>query len=342
MTSIKDKTSTPIVRLDKSAKKDIVVSEFKSLKNALKAFLIANKGNDPLANQTNEGQRYGLHLNFLKNIISGPATPLIMDVLIWSDSKRTDRDIQIQVNEILHAIETLLVRRLLGGVKPQQLRSLMAGLPKKVNEELRLIDSTMACTVENLKHYRRILNNIMIGWQAERFPTDAALLGAPLRDVYQTTGRKYSLFSVLFDLERSLNREYLAQKVPSQFGKGVGAWSIEHVLPQGQKMDNNDVLVMNQSWKEDWQSWGVPDPESNFLKCVHSIGNLTIVINQTNSTLSNKVFGKKKEIYESHSRVFLTDDIKTEERWTPTQIEQRAINLLTIAIQRWPYPTYQE
>jgi uncharacterized protein with ParB-like and HNH nuclease domain len=342
MTSIKDKTSTPIVRLDKSAKKDIVVSEFKSLKNALKAFLIANKGNDPLANQTNEGQRYGLHLNFLKNIISGPATPLIMDVLIWSDSKRTDRDIQIQVNEILHAIETLLVRRLLGGVKPQQLRSLMAGLPKKVNEELRLIDSTMACSVENLKHYRRILNNIMIGWQAERFPTDAALLGAPLRDVYQTTGRKYSLFSVLFDLERSLNREYLAQKVPSQFGKGVGAWSIEHVLPQGQKMDNNDVLVMNQSWKEDWQSWGVPDPESNFLKCVHSIGNLTIVINQTNSTLSNKVFGKKKEIYESHSRVFLTDDIKTEERWTPAQIEQRAINLLTIAIQRWPYPTYQE
>jgi hypothetical protein len=107
-------------------------------------------------------------------------------------------------------------------------------------------------------------------------------------------------------------------------------------------MDNNDVLVMNQSWKEDWQSWGVPDPESNFLKCVHSIGNLTIVINQTNSTLSNKVFGKKKEIYDSHSRVFLTDDIKTEERGTPTQIEQRAINLLTIAIQRWPYPTYQE
>jgi hypothetical protein len=159
MTSIKEKTSTPVVRLDKNAKKEIVVSELKSLKNALKAFLIANKGNDPLASQTNEGQQYGLHLNFLKNIVSGPATPLVMDVLIWSENKRTDREIQIQVNEILHAIETLLVRRLLGGVKPQQLRSLMAGLPKRISDEIRLIDSTMACTVENLRHYKRILNS---------------------------------------------------------------------------------------------------------------------------------------------------------------------------------------
>jgi uncharacterized protein with ParB-like and HNH nuclease domain len=342
MTSIKYKTSTPVVRLDKNAKKEIVVSELKSLKKALNAFLIANKGNDPLANQTNEGQQYGLHLNFLKNIVSGPATPLVMDVLIWSENKRVDREIQIQVNEILHAIETLLVRRLLGGVKPQQLRSLMAGLPKRICDEIRLIDVSVACTVENLKHYKRILNNIMVGWQPERFPTDAALLGAPLRDVYQTTGRKYSLFSVLFDLERSLNREYSAQKIPSQFGKGIGAWSIEHVLPQGQKMDNNDILVMNQSWKDDWQSLGVAEPESNFLKCVHSIGNLTIVINRTNSTLGNKLFAKKKEIYEAHSRVFLTDNIKGAEQWTPTQIEQRAIDLLKIAIERWPYPVYQE
>lgn len=342
MTSIKDKTSTPMVRLDKNAKKEIVVNEFKSLKSSLKAFLIANKGIDPLANQTNEGQQYGLHLNFLKNIVSGPATPLIMDVLIWSETKRTDRDIQLQVNEILHSIETLLVRRLLGGVKPQQLRSLMAGLPKKISEELKIIDSNMACTVENLKHYRRILNNIMIGWQAERFPTDGALLGAPLRDVYQTTGRKYSLFSVLFDLERSLNREYSAQKIPSQFGKGIGAWSIEHVLPQGQKMDTNDTLIMNQSWKEEWQRWGVLEPESNFLKCVHSIGNLTIVINRTNSSLGNKLFEKKREIYVEHSRVFLTDDIKSSEKWTPVDIENRAIRLLNIAIKRWPYPIYQE
>jgi uncharacterized protein with ParB-like and HNH nuclease domain len=342
MTSIKDKTSTPVVRLDKSAKKEIVVSEFKSLKNSLKAFLIANKGIDPLANQTNEGQQYGLHLNFLKNIVSGPATPLIMDVLIWSEAKRTDREIQLQVNEILHSIETLLVRRLLGGVKPQQLRSLMAGLPRRVSDELKLIDSSMACTVENLRHYKRILNNIMIGWQAERFPTDGALLGAPLRDIYQTTGRKYSLFSVLFDLERSLNREYSAQKIPTQFGKGTGAWSIEHVLPQGQKMDNNDTLVMNQSWKEEWQRWGVADPESNFLKSVHSIGNLTIVINRTNSTLGNKLFDKKREIYAEHSRVFLTDEIKSSEQWTPVEIESRAIKLLNIAIKRWPYPTYRE
>jgi len=342
MTNIKAKTSTPNVRTDKSLKKEIVVNEFKSLKVALKSFLIAHKGVDSLASQTNEGLQYGLHLNFLKNIVSGPATPIIMDILIWSDTKRTDRDIQIQVNEILHSLETLLVRRLLGGVKPQQLRSLMAGLPKKISEEIRGTDSTMACTVENLKHYKRILNNTMIGWQAERFPTDAALLGNPLRDVYQTTGRKYSLFSVLFDLERSLNREYSSQKIPSTFGKGNGSWSIEHVLPQGVKLDNNDTLVMNSDWKREWIDLGVVDPESNFFKSVHSLGNLTIVINRTNSMLGNKLFARKKEIYNEHSRIFLTDDIKAEDNWTPEVIEERAKRLLGLVIQRWPYPTYQE
>jgi uncharacterized protein with ParB-like and HNH nuclease domain len=342
MTNIKAKTSAPNVRSNKSLKKEIVVNEFKSLKVALRAFLIAHKGIDPLVGQTNEGLQYGLHLNFLRNIVTGPATPLLMDILIWTDSKRTDREIQIQVNDILQSIETLLVRRLLGGVKPQQLRSLMAGLPKKINEEIRVIDSSMACTVENLKHYNRILNNTMIGWQPERFPTDASLLGNPLRDVYQTTGRKYSLFTVLFDLERSLNREYSSQKIPSQFGKGNGAWSIEHVLPQGQKLDNNDVLVMNQNWKSEWQTLKVAEPESEFLKCVHSIGNLTIVINRTNSSLGNKVFLQKKEIYKEHSRIFLTDDIKSSVQWTPENIEQRAIDLLNKVILRWPYPVYQD
>jgi uncharacterized protein with ParB-like and HNH nuclease domain len=342
MTYIKDKSTAAAVRLNKAEKRKVIESEFKDLNVALKAFMIVNKGLDPLQGQSDEGNTYGLHLNMLKNIISGPATPLLMDVIKWSENSRTDREIQIAVNNILKSVESLLIRRLVGGVKPQQLRSLLAELPRKITADLKVIDPNLRCTVENLNHYHRILNNRMIRWQPERFPTDALLLSNPLRDVYKSTGRKLSLFSVLWDLERSKNSEFMAQKIPTQIGKGEGSWSIEHVLPQGTKQGNDDAYVMNSEWKANWETWGVEQPEVDFTKCVHSIGNLTIVVNRTNSQLGNKVFSRKKEIYDSGTRIILTDDIKSEEIWTPLEIEKRSIKLINMITSRWPYPTLQE
>jgi hypothetical protein len=327
--------------VDRNAQRDVVVSEFKDLREALDAFLIVTKGLDVLASQTNEGTEYSLHLDYLKKIISGPATPILMDVIKWSKPRRTEREIVVAVNEILASIECLLTRRLLGGIKPQQLRSLLSGVPKRLNEEIKRIDPTMECTVENLKHYNRLLKNMMISWGPERFPTDAALLANPLRDVYQTTGRKLALFSVLWELERTINPERAIQKIPSNFAKTLNAWSIEHVLPQGTKLNDEDTLAMNVKWKEDWISWDVPEPEIGFMKSVHSIGNLTILVNTINSQLGNKVFTEKKSIYDDQTRVYLTDDIKQEDIWTPNQIENRAKKLLNQAIQLWPYPVSQ-
>lgn len=339
MTSIKARATSQGVRVDRNAQRDVIVSEFKDLREALDAFLIVTKGVDALASQANEGTEYSLHLDYLKKIVSGPATPILMDVIKWSKPRRTDREIVVAVNEILSSIEGLLTRRLLGGIKPQQLRSLLSGVPKRLNEEIRQIDPNKACTVENLNHYNRLLKNMMITWGPERFPTDAALLANPLRDVYQTTGRKLALFSVLWELERAINPERAIQKIPSNFAKTLNAWSIEHVLPQGTKLNSQDTLSMNEKWKGDWVKWGVSEPEIAFMKSAHSIGNLTILVNTTNSQLGNKVFSEKKVIYDDQTRVFLTDDIKAKEKWTPTEIEERAIKLLNLAIQRWPYPT---
>ncbi len=342
MTSIKARASAQGLRVDRHAQRDVVVNEFKDLREALDAFLIVNKGSDALASQANEGTEYSLHLDYLKKIVSGPATPILMDVIKWTKPKRTEREIVVAVNEILTSVESLLTRRLLGGIKPQQLRSLLSGVPKKINEEIRQIDSSKSCTVANLNHYNRLLNNMMISWGPERFPTDAALLANPLRDVYQTTGRKLALFSVLWQLERSINPERAIQKIPSNFAKTQGAWSIEHVLPQGTRLNNQDTLSMNAKWKADWVTWRVPEPEISFMKSAHSIGNLTILVNTTNSHLGNKVFSEKKEIYNNETRVYLTDDIKEEGVWTPLQIENRAKKLIQQVIQRWPYPVTQE
>lgn len=342
MTNIKSKVTAEAVRVDRTTQRNVVISEFKDLRESLDAFLIVHKGLDTLASESNEDIEYSLHLDYLKKIVSGPATPILLDILKWSKQNRIDKEIMVAVNEILTSIEGLLTRRLLGGIKPQQLRSLLSDVPKRINEEIGHFYPTKVCTVENLHQYNQLLKNQMISWGPDRFPTDVALLANPLRDVYQTTGRKLALFSVLWELERSINSERAIEKIPSNFTRTLNAWNIEHVLPQGVQRNEQDTLSMNADWEAEWKEWNVPEPEISFLKSVHSIGNLTILVNTTNSSLGNKTFSEKKVLYTDFTRVLLTDDIKEQRIWTPTEIENRANKLLNMAIKRWPYPKFKD
>jgi hypothetical protein len=341
MTRIKKKSISQGKANSPNVRHANTVKEFKELKDALDAFMIVQKGKDPLAGENTDGHSYALHLDFLEKIVSGPATPLLMDVLMWTKDKRTDREILKALNEILSSIEGLLVRRLLGGIKPQQLRSLLADVPKKLHAAMIDYDPKRECTPENLRIYNRLLCKTMLSWGAERFPSDNALLANPLRDVYQSTGRKISLFSILFALERMANKERALDPIP-KYGPAKGKWSIEHVLPQGTKPNEEDNIVMNEKWRKNWEDWGVQDVEVNFIKTAHSIGNLTILINEDNASVSDDIFAIKLGKYNSKTRIHLTDDIKTQTEWTPFQIEERSKLILNSAIKRWPYPVIEE
>jgi uncharacterized protein with ParB-like and HNH nuclease domain len=339
MTKIKDNVVRASLRDKKNGRKNATIEEFNDLISSLEAFNIVSKGVDELASERKEGLEYSLHLDFLKKVVSGPATPILMDVLKWTEGTRsTDIEILRELNKILNDVEGLLARRLLGGIKPQQLRSLLSNLPKKLREGVAEIDKKRECTVANLQHYRKLLNSSMISWGPDRFPTDAALLSNPLRDVYQATGKKLSLFSVLWELERILNSEFREKKIPNSLGKNMYSYTIEHVLPQGTKLSSDDTYIMDSAWNKDWDEWKVADTETNFFKCVHSIGNLTILTNSANAHVSNDRFAVKKESYKKLTRIAITDDIKEAGMWTPAEIEQRSIRLLNLALKRWPYP----
>ena len=339
MTKIKDNVVRASLRDKKNGRKSATVAEFTDLISSLNAFNVVTKGQDELASDKKDGLEYTLHLDFLKKVVSGPATPILMDLIKWTEETR-HKDVEVlrEVNKILNDVEGLLARRLLGGIKPQQLRSLLSNLPKKLREGVAQKDRKRECNVENLQHYRRLLNTAMISWGPDRFPTDAALLSNPLRDVYQATGKKLSLFSVLWELERISNSEFREKKIPNSLGKNIYSYTIEHVLPQGTKLGSDDTFVMDGAWRADWADWEVEDPETNYFKCVHSIGNLTILTNSANAHVSNNTFAEKKLEYESITRIAITDDIKSASRWTPIEIEERSIRLLNLALKRWPYP----
>ena len=312
-----------------------VEMEFKDIIDSLNSFWIVYKGRDELEGADPDSKEYGYLLDSLKKLITGPATPLILDVIKWSGNKRTNREIQLGVNNILKSIQNLLARRILAGIKPQQLRSLLSELPRKIREFVAHFDPSLTCTPENLSLYNEKLLEIMVGWGKTQFPNDNQLLSAPLRDVYNSTSRKQALLAVLWELERSQVIERRADKVPS-FGRAAYNWSIEHILPKNQQSDGSNQIVLE--WKNYWQNNNIDNIEIEFESVVNSLGNLTILTNATNSSVSTDGFDAKKDAYNNQTSSWLTRTVLEYDLWTPKEIKDRSEKLLKLAIEIWPYP----
>jgi uncharacterized protein with ParB-like and HNH nuclease domain len=69
-------------------------------------------------------------------------------------------------------------------------------------------------------------------------------------------------------------------------------------------------------------------------KNLHRLGNLTITYN--NSSLSNKVFNMKKEIYKT-SKLLVEHDIIQYNSWDDNQINIRSKELIEFAVKRWKF-----
>lgn len=111
-------------------------------------------------------------------------------------------------------------------------------------------------------------------------------------------------------------------------GQSAKRWlTIEHIMPQ--------------AWRQNWQlSDGVKDQtraEINRDRLIHTIGNLTLVNNRLNPTLSNRAWEDKKEIMHDHSNLFLNKEIVKEQEWNEERIHARAADLCEVAIRVWPH-----
>lgn len=308
-----------------------VRQQLDDIKLSYNAYEIVKTGEDKLAGRDTLGKKYANYLQFFKRLGVIPLTPVLMDLIKFTEGYRTDKEVMKEVLGCLHTLQSFVARRVLAGIPPQQLRSSVSSLAKDLSQ------FTSECTSQNLASYRKKMNEILVKKGVDRFPSDSVLLSNPNRDLYNRTGKKESLFVVVWELQRELNREDEANLIPA-YGSSKDAFSIEHILPQGTKKNDKDQEVMDLEWRKLWDGWQVEDPELQFMSTVHSIGNLTLLQNQVNSMVSNVVFNEKKRIYKDNTRLKLSDDVLKAEKWTPDEITSRAIRLLNLAIKRWPYP----
>lgn len=142
------------------------------------------------------------------------------------------------------------------------------------------------------------------------FPGDAEFEKALLEaDIYH----KRVCFHLLDALENRGSKEL----------SDTSSYSIEHVLPQNEKLPEAWRAMLGSDWESIQQNW------------LHRLGNLTLT--GYNSRYSDRPFHEKKTIEGgfAESSVRLNQDIREAAQWTEAEIEARGRRLATRALDIW-------
>jgi len=101
-------------------------------------------------------------------------------------------------------------------------------------------------------------------------------------------------------------------------------YSIEHVMPQNEKLGQKWRDMLGEKWREVQRHW------------VHRLGNLTLT--GYNSTCSDRSFDEKKNISGGfgESSVRLNKYVREQPVWTSKEMDQRGKNLAKRALAIWP------
>ena len=239
---------------------------------------------------------------------AGVLTP----VLMWLISSEVP---QHQVDGSLTALESFLVRRMMCGYQARGYSQLFVGLLQDLEASgAPQAAETVIGFLAKQKGYRDL-------WPDDQEFEDA-FLTRPLCKAGVGRCRM-----VLEAIEEELITDWAEkQSVP----RGL---SIEHILPQG--------------WRSNVQDWPLlvaSDDESRAERirnnALHSIGNLTLVTQKLDSSLSNGPWDEKKQKLGDHANLFLnTDLLKHAPRvWDESAITDRAHRLFAASIRVWPHP----
>jgi uncharacterized protein with ParB-like and HNH nuclease domain len=230
-----------------------------------------------------------------------PVFPLILETALrWKASKLSDSSL----STILRAIESLLVRRYIVGVPPNDLRSAFSSLMRQVKNS-----SDFVADVQKELRSPRL-----------RWRSDEEVAAALQRTPFYRPKPRYAGLILKWLAESSEGKECPTISI----GTGASDFSVEHILPQD----------LNSVWREDLASWGVADPTEMHAQEKDLIGNLTLTA--YNSELASRSFAEKKRLIAEKLRLRLSTEVLEADRWTAEQIDARSTRLAKAINEQWP------
>ncbi len=199
--------------------------------------------------------------------------------------------------KISKIIESFYLRRFVYALPVGATKNIFASACKELN-----IDDTILNTfITFLKSKEKNL----------RFPSDEEFRGSFLiKNLYEDKSKLTK--AILFVLEQSNN---------SSLELDFNDIEVEHILPQ------NDYHNLSHCWKEDLSN-------DEYDKQLHSMGNLTLLTKEDNSSIKDACFESKKEVY-LESNFQLNEYLVDVDEWNSESIKSHGNYLVELALDRW-------
>ena len=217
-----------------------------------------------------------------------------------------------QFDKSISALESYLMRRMVCGMGARSYGQLFVGL---INELETAGTDYAGDTVVGFLSEQTAIANL--------WPDDEAL-----RDTFLTKPLYGSLAQARINLLlRGIESEL--RSALSETQEVGGRLHIEHIMPQG--------------WVAHWpipaDAMDKDIAVSRRNRAIHTIGNLTLVTQPLNSTLSNAPWEQKRETLDRHSVLFLNKDLtqNAPSAWDESEIIKRGERLFDAAVRIWPH-----
>ena len=201
--------------------------------------------------------------------------------------------------DALHLIENFIIRVFLNGGSTTGFNTLFPSLIAKLDEDA--VVHTLRTAISGQRMY----------------PSDNLI-------------RQNLVTNTMYDSKRQSRLVFILENVNRHLSHGKGGYTllddvatIEHIMPQ--KMTREWQTYLGENWETDHRDY------------CNTIGNLTILSQKWNTSISNGSFAKKKAKLSNNelrlNRDYFSRDIAT---WNTSAIVQRANALTDVALQVWP------
>jgi uncharacterized protein with ParB-like and HNH nuclease domain len=254
--------------------------------------------------------------NFLEVFDVGTAYPLLLTLL---DAKVSDDEVR-GVSEVL---ESYLLRRAVCGLPTKNYNRVFLQLTRALQEK--------APTTVAVKEQLSKLTGDSALW-----PTDEVFRAAwSEKYAYQTLNNPK-----IVHILRSLSDSYLEAKSERLIIEGQ--LTVEHILPQN--WYENWPLEDGSKWlsREEWLEAEIDDPRDAATRrrgvLLQTFGNLTILTQSLNSSVSNSAWTIKKPELLKSSLLPINQQLHGVEVWDERAIRNRCRELFSRALVIWPAP----
>jgi uncharacterized protein with ParB-like and HNH nuclease domain len=239
-----------------------------------------------------------VQLQYIQHLEINVAYPFLMKVYKDYSLKIIDK---VTFIKLLEFIQTFTWRRFIMGLPTNALSKIFMTLYDKIDH----------------KNYLYSLQKWLLERPGtQRFPKNAELIEMlKLKDIYNI---------------KSKNRTYLFDRLENFENKEIVMIdtdiTIEHIFPQQPELEWSMKL-------------GKQDFDTMKEKYLHTLGNLTL--SGSNAKLGNRIFSFKRDLEKygyKASRLWLNKSLASNDKWGPTEVEKRSVQLIDRFLKVWPYP----